>query len=208
MGYYQTTYTRLLEIMGRGHHFGEHPFGGPYFEFPGNGFNRIFMVEHQNTFSLAINAGNTCAQARELYKHFTYAKVIDLEEGGWTLRSNFHFAFQHKNILDTRGDQALALSEYIAYWRSPSGKKNMRLYKKNEFDQLRKILRDANMMDDQDVADFIAYFRTHTYQSVITCPGIINRMTYSKDRLDENIDSLAAEIKEKMMLLVEIYDQN
>ncbi|MEI7849017.1 MAG: hypothetical protein WCK35_24680 [Chloroflexota bacterium] len=209
----QTTYTRLLEIMGRGSSLGEHPIGGTYIGVPpGNGFDRICLFEYekapQNTFSLAIFAGNTCKQARELYNHFSYAKVIDLEKDGWTVASNFHFAWQRKNILDTRADQALALSEYIAYWSSATGKKNNRLYKRDEFDLLRDTLRAAKMMDDQDIADFSEYFRTHKYQSVITCPGIINRISYPIARLDENTESLAAELKDKMMSLHKIYSRN
>ena len=69
-------------------------------------------------------------------------------------------------------------------------------------------MRNANMMDDRDIAAFNEYFRTHNYQSAITCPGIINRISYSKERLNENTESLAAELKEKMMALDEIYSQN
>ena len=96
-------YTRILEIMGEGYSLGEHPIGGTYIEFSGNGFNRICLYEYEkapkNTFSLAIFAGDTCTQARKLFKHFSYAKVIDLEKGAWFVKSNFHFAWQRKNIL-------------------------------------------------------------------------------------------------------------
>jgi len=39
----------------------------------------------------------------------------------------------------------------------------------------------------------------------LRCPGIVNRISYSKERLSEDTESLAAELKEKMMSLVEIY---
>ena len=64
---------------------------------------------------LMIFAGDTCAQARELFKHFSYAKVIDLENDRWTVSSSFHFAWQRKNILFLNTDKSLALSEFIDY---------------------------------------------------------------------------------------------
>lgn len=209
---YKGAYTRLLEMIGDGYSLGQHPIGGTYIGFPGNGFNRICLYEYekapQNTYSLVIFAGDTCAQARELFKHFSSAKVIDLEKAGWTVGSHFHFAWQRKNILFTSGDKSLALNEYIDYWRWASGKGYIRKYKKNEFDLLLKRMRHANVMDDRDFTDFHEYFRTHKYQSAITCPGIINRISYSKEKLDEDIGILATELKEKMISLVEIYSQN
>ena len=102
----------------------------------------------------------------------------------------------------------MVLSKYIDFWRWALDEGYIRKYNKNEFDLLLKRMRDGNVMDDRDIADFNEYFRTHKYQSAITCPGIINRMSYSKDRLNEDIDFLAAELKEKMMSLDEIYSQN
>ena len=58
-------------------------------------------------------------------------------------------------------------------------------------------MRNANIMDDRDIAAFNEYFRTHKYQSAITCPGIVNHISYSRKRLNEDIESLAAELKEK-----------
>ena len=107
-------YTRRLEIMGKGYPLGEHPHGGTYIEFPGNGYKRICLYEYEkappNTFSLMIFAGDTCAQARELFKHFSYAKVMDLEKQGWTLTSHFHLAWQRKNIFSSGADKKLDLS--------------------------------------------------------------------------------------------------
>ena len=209
---YKATYDRLLEIMGEGYSLGGHPVGGTYIEFPGNGFNRICLYEYekaaQNTFSLMIFAGDTCAQARKLFKHFSDAKAIDLRKQGWSVTNHFHFAWQRKNIFNTEGDKALALSDYIDYWRWALGEGYIRKYKKNEFDVLLMRMRSANIMDDRDIAAFNEYFRTHKYQSVITCPGIINRISYSKERLNEDVEILATELKEKMMSLDEIYSQN
>jgi hypothetical protein len=209
---YKATYDRLLEIMGEGYSLGGHPVGGTYIEFPGNGFNRICLYEYekaaQNTFSLMIFAGDTCAQARELFKHFSYAKAIDLRKQGWSVTSHFHLAWQRKNIFGTDADKKLDLSEYIDYWRWALGEGYIRKYHKNEFDLLRMRMRNANIMDDRDIAAFNEYFRTHKYQSAITCPGIINRISYSKERLNEDVEILATELKEKMMSLDEIYSQN
>ena len=207
---YKATYDRHLEIMGEGYSLGGHPVGGTYIEFPGNGFNRICLYEYekapQNTFSLMIFAGDTCAQARELFKHFTYEKATALEKRGWTLRSSFHFAWQRMNIRLTINGDGLKLSEYIEYWRWALGKGYIRKYNKSEFtDILLKRMQDARVMNDRDVADFNEYFRTHKYQSAITCPGIINRISYPKERLDEDTKILAAELKDKVMSLVEIY---
>jgi hypothetical protein len=204
---YKETYTRLVKIIGDGYSLGEHS-SGIYIEFPGNGFERIcfeYEKTSQNIFSLAIFAGNTCTQARKLYKHFSYAKVIDLEKGGSTVESDFHFMFQSRVILSTKGDKELALSEYIDYWRWALSERYVRKYDKKEFGLLLKRMWNAKVMDDRDIADFNEYFRTRKYQSVITCPGIVNRISYSKERLNEDIESLAAELKEKMMFLAEIY---
>ena len=129
---HKETYDRLLEIMGEGYSLGGHPVGGTYIEFPGNGFKRICLYEYEkappNTFSLMIFAGDTAAQAKELFKHFSHAKVIDLEKGGWTVTSHFHFAWQRKNIFNTERDKAVPLSDYIDYWRWALGEGYIRKY--------------------------------------------------------------------------------
>ena len=198
--------------MGVGYSLGEHQNGGTYIEYPGNGFNRICLYEYenapQNTFSLVIHSGDTCKQARELYQHFSYAKAVDLEKKGWTVGSHFHLAWQNKNILFTKGDKAMTLSEYIDYWRRELSQGNIRKYNKEEFGLLQRRMREAKVMNEDDIATFDEFFRTHKYQSAITCPGIVNWISYSKERLNEEIEILSAELREKTMSLVEIYNQN
>ncbi len=202
-------YTELLRIMNDSYSLGTHPFGGKYIELPGNGFHRVCLYEYekapQNTFSLMIFAGDTCKQARDLYKHFSPAKALELKNLGWTLRSNFHFAWQRKNIFDTKCDKVLDLSEYIDYWRRALSNGYIRKYNKAEFNLLLNRMRNARVMDDRDIADFHEYFKTRHYQSVITCPGIINRISYPKERLNEGFEVLANELKERMLALVGIY---
>jgi len=205
-------YKKLLASMRVGYSFGEHQKGGTYIEYSGNGFNRICLYEYenapQNTFSLVIHSGDTCSQARELFQHFTYAKAVDLEKNGWTVRSHFHLAWQRKNILFTKGDKSLSLREYIDYWRGELSQGNIRQYNKEEFSLLQKKMREAKVMDEYDIAAFNEFFRTHKYQSAITCPGIVNWISYSKERLNEETESLAEELREKTMSLIEIYNQN
>jgi hypothetical protein len=205
-------YTRLLEMMGVGHSLGEHPYGGTYIEYPGKGFNRICLYEYDNaphnTFSLVIHSGDTCKQAKELYQHFSYAKAVGLEKIGWTIRNNFHFAWQNKNIVSTNGDKALPLREYIDYWSRALREGGIRKYNKNEFGLLQRELAEAKVMDQRDISAFDEFFRTHEYQSAITCPGIINWLSFSKERLHEESEALAAELRDKTMSLIEIYDHN
>ena len=206
---YEATYTRLLELMKDGYALGEHPVGGTYIEYPGNGFNRICLYEAKHappgTFSLVIYAGDTCKQARAFFKHFSYEKAMALEKLGWTIRSGFHFAWQRKNIIVPTGHETLALSEYIAYWKSPLGKGYMRKHHKKEFDVMLKGMRDAKVMDEEDIKKFNDFFGKYKYQSVNTCPGIINQISYSKERLNEDIGTLAGELDKKLMSLLEIY---
>jgi hypothetical protein len=192
-----------------GYPLGEHPIGGAYIEYPGNGFNRICLYEPKHapsgTFSLVIYAGDTCKQAKELFKHFSYAKVLELERSEWITKSHFHFAWQRMNLPLSINGGGLTLSEYIEYWKWALREGYIRLYKKGEFDLLLKRMQDSRVMNDVDVASFNEYFRTNKYQSAITCPGLINRISYPIERLDEDAKVLAAELKEKMKLLVEIY---
>jgi len=202
-------YTELLTLVKGEYRLGEHPIGGTYIEYPGNGFNRVCLFEPEyapaGTFSLAIYAGDTCNQARALYKHFSYTKVLDLEKCDWTTKSHFHFAWQRKNLPIIISSDELSLGEYIGFWRWALKEGYIRLYKKSEFDILLKRMRDARVMNDLDVARFNEYFKSKKYQSVITCPGIINRISYPIERLNGNTKVLAAELKEKLNLLFEIY---
>ena len=185
---YKEIYTELLSLMRDSHGLGEHPKGGTYIEYPGNGFNRICLYEPihapSGTFSLVIYAGDTCNQARTLFKHFSYAKVLDLEKRGWITKTSFHFAWQRMNIRLTINGDGLTLGEYIEYWRWALQEGYIRKYHKSEFDLLLKRMQDSRIMNDRDVASFNEYFRTHKYQSAITCPGIINRVSYPKERLN------------------------
>jgi len=112
-----------------------------------------------------------------------------------------------KEYFFTEEDNALPLRDYIEYWRWALGEGYIRKYHRNEFDLLLSRMRDARVMDDRDIAGFNEYFRTHKYQSAITCPGITNRISHSKERLNEDFEVLAAELKGRMMSLVELYEQ-
>jgi hypothetical protein len=202
-------YTELLSLMMENYPLGEHRIGGTYIEYPGNGFKRICLYEPKhapsNTFSLVIYAGDTCNQARVLFKHFSYAKVLELEKSEWITKSHFHFAWQSMNLpLSINGD-GLALNEYIEYWRWALKEGYIRKYNKSEFDLLLKRMQDSRVMNNTDIAGFNEYFRVYKYQSVITCPGIINIISHPIERLKEDTKILAAELKEKTMLLFEIY---
>lgn len=212
---YPAIYERLLELISDDHLIKDYSYAGRYIEHLGKGFNRICLYDYEYDpesplLSLAIHAGDTCAQARELFTHFSASKVKDLEENGWTVTCNFHFAWQRKNLPLTINSDQLSLSEYIEYWRWALGKGYIRKYNKNkdEFVLLKEIMRDAGIMDEQDIARFDEYFRTHKYQSVITCPGIVNRINFLKERLHDDIETLAAELNEKKRKLIEIYRQD
>ena len=202
-------YTELLSLMKGDYPLGEHPIGGTYIEYPGNGFNRICLSEPEHapagTFSIEIYAGNTCNQARALYKHISYAKVLDLEKSEWTTKKDFHFTWQRMNLPLNISSDGLSLSEYIEFWRWALREGYIRLYKKSEFDILLNRMQDSRVMNDMDVVRFNEYFKTNKYQSVITCPGIINRISYPIERLNDDTKVLAAELKEKLIILLEVY---
>jgi hypothetical protein len=228
MGNFDPVYRKLLESMGVDYPLGEHQWGGYYIDFSGEvkGFNRICLYESENapgntffspnntfsfpenTFSLVVVSGDTCKQARELYQHFSYEKAVALGKKGWTLENHFHLAWQRKNIIRTKGDKELSLSEYIGYWRRQLNQGNIRQYKKVEFDLLKKMLREAKIMNEDDIVAFDKFFREHKYQSAITCPGIVNWISFPKERLNEKTETLSAELREKTTSLIEIYNQN
>ena len=210
---YPPIYERLLELISEGYPIKDYSYAGRYIEYLGRGFNRICLYDYEYDpesplFSLAIHAGDTCAQARDLFTHFSASKVKDLKENGWIVTSHFHFAWQRKNLFNTDGDKALDLSEYIDYWRRVPRKEYIRKYNKDEFGLLLERLKEAKVMNEDDIERFNEYFRTHKYQSVITCPGIVNRISYSKVRLRDDVETLAAELNEKKRKLIEIYRQD
>jgi hypothetical protein len=68
---------------------------------------------------------------------------------------------------------------------------------------LQEKLRVAKVMNGEDHKNFDEFFRTHKYQSAITCPGIEMWISYSKDRLND-IESLSTELREKTMEFIKI----
>lgn len=210
---YKAIYERLFKLISEGYPVKDYNYTGRYIEYLGQGFNRICIYDYDYDpqspfFTLAIHAGDTCAQARELFKHFSISKVEALKENGWIVTSNFHFAWQRKNIFDTEADKKLDISDYIDYWRRARSEGLIRKYNRDKFDALQKMLRDAKIMDEDDIARFDEYFKTHKYQSVITCPGIINRIKESKEKLDGDLEILAAELNVKKRSLIKIYEQD
>jgi|GEM_PF-4954488 len=204
-------YSRLLESMELGKpqlHRGVTDVTA-YIEYNGNGFNRICVLEHekapQNTFSLAISAGDTCTQAKQLFKYFSNAKAEALKQNGWNVEANFHLAWQRKNILFAKGYEELSLGEYISFWRSELKQGHIRKYDREEFGLLQEKLRVAKVMNGEDNKNFDEFFRTHKYQSVITCPGIGIWISYSQDRLND-IESLSTELRDKTLELIKIFD--
>jgi predicted transport protein len=114
-------YSGLLESMGLGKplfHNGDTDVTA-YIEYNGNGFNRICLFEYkkepQDTFSLVICAGDTCSQAKQLFKYFSESKAEVLKQNGWNIKTNFHLAWQRKNILFAKGYEELSLGEYINF---------------------------------------------------------------------------------------------
>lgn len=200
-------YSRVLECMGLGKpqfHNGDTDVTA-YIEYNGNGFNRICLFEYekepQDTFSLVICAGDTCSQAKQLFKYFSDAKAEAIKQNGWNIKTNFHLAWQRKNILFAKGYEELSLSEYIRFWRSELNQGHIRKYNREEFGVLQEKLRVAKVMNEEDNKKFDEYFRP--YQSAITCPGIVMWISYSKDRLND-IESLSTELREKTMEFVNI----
>jgi hypothetical protein len=210
---YKAISERLFELISEGYPVKDYSYTGRYIDYLGKGFNRICIYDYEYDpqspfFTLAIHAGDTCAQARELFKHFSISKVAALKENEWITTSNFHFAWQRKNIFDPEADKDLDLSEYIDYWRRVPSKEYIRKYGKDEFGLLLKRMREAKVMNEDDIARFDEYFKTHKYQSVITCPGIIHRIKESKEKLDGDLETVAAELNAKKWSLIKIYEQN
>ncbi|MFZ4854918.1 MAG: GIY-YIG nuclease family protein [Desulfuromonadaceae bacterium] len=203
-------YSRLLESMELGKpqlHKGLRTGVTAYIKYHGNGFERICLYEYdkepQGTFSLVICAGDTCVQAKQLYKLFSAATAERLKQNGWSIEPNFHLAWQSKNILFAKGNKELSLSEYINFWRHDLCQGSIRQYNIEEFDLLKEKMKVAKVMNEGDINEFNEFFRTHKYQSAITCPGIVVWISYSKDRLSD-VETLSTELREKTMEFIKI----
>lgn len=118
---------------------------------------------------LSLHPGDTATQARPFYRQVDVDALVQLQNKGWTCRSNLHFGFASKNLAYPNARPPLA--DYVQYWRDdPSGW--MGKVTEDDFDAMLGDLQAQGFLTDADRAGFESKFVDTGRTSADVRPGL------------------------------------
>jgi hypothetical protein len=143
--------------------------------------------------TLALYPGDTLTQARVLYEDAARAEgLLDLRDGGWQVRPNFHFGFTQKGFCWTIS--GLDIEAYIGYWTVRID--DLRAYPRGEWSAVLARLVADGIFSADDESQFNADFRDTQRQNAYPRPTVAISRTWKESRSTE--DRLPTELRAAM----------
>jgi hypothetical protein len=147
--------------------------------------------------SVAVNIfpGDTIKQARKFFENVQKGEFFGLEEKGWIIEPNLHFAFMNKHLYWAKGT-SVGIRDFFEYW---SGEDEIgQLTRKpdpTDFQEYFQQWLDDGMISTSDIAQLDKHFTTTARQSINPCPGFRVSFSWSKTEA-ERIDSQQGRFRE------------
>lgn len=120
------------------------------------------------TIDMWLMAADTMSSARETFNKLDVEKLMDLENDGYILTSNFHISYRSSNLLFFQG--TLSFEDYIKFWKTESV--NLKQIKRDNFINYFDFLEEQGMIlkEDRDIID--EKIMEKGYDKLNICPGI------------------------------------
>jgi hypothetical protein len=126
--------------------------------------------------TLNMYPGNDVAQARFLYPKLNSAKLLGLEDKGWTVEADMHFGHIQQNLAPYVYNPPLGLPAYITYWKSHLD--GIVQVNRADFRTLGRKLHTARLLSKKELEEYEQCIR-HEYKAYSTLslrPGL--RLTH------------------------------
>jgi hypothetical protein len=152
-------------------------------------------TDENGDWSVAVNIypGDTIRQARKFFENVHRDEFLGLEEKGWIIEPNLHFAFMAKHLCWAKGTR-LSIRDYFEYWRG-EGEIGQIQRDLSGFQELFQQLQVDGMISPSDIAQLERHFTNTARQSINICPGFRVSFSWSKSEA-ERIDSHQGRFKE------------
>lgn len=152
--------------------------------------------------SVAVNIypGDTIRQARKLFENVRMDEFLGLEESGWIIEPNLHFAFMAKHLCWAKGTR-VSTRDYFDYWRG-EGEIGQIQRDSAGFKAYFQQLQEDGMISPSDIAQLERHFTNTTRQSINTCPGFRVSFSWSKseaERVDAFRDRFSGVVRSQML---------
>ena len=161
--------------------------------------------------NVAVNIypGDTIKQARRFFENVRVDEFLVLEEKGWIIEPNLHFAFMAKHLCWAKGT-TVSNRDYFEYWhgegeigqiqRDPAG-----------FKALFQQLQEDGMISPSDTAQLEKHFTNTARQSINICPGFRVSFSWSKseaERIDVQRDRFSGIARSRILEALVTWGQN
>ncbi len=157
---------------------------------------------------LKIHPGDTVTQARALYESLNTDALRNLTNRGWNIDPNLHFSHIQKHLY--WANTPLDLEAYINFWEQNPQKISQVNRDSSDFRDFFRQLLQLELISRKDVSGLEENF-TETERSYLrTCPGLSCIYRWNREdalRLDDSEDTFIDEVRQKITILLETWDQ-
>jgi hypothetical protein len=152
--------------------------------------------------NVAVNIypGDTITQARKFFANVRRDEFLALEEKGWTIVPNLHFAFITTQLYRATGTK-VSPRDYFEYW-SGDGEIGQIHRDKTDFQSYFQQLQDDGQISQADFTELERIFTNTTKQTINACPGFRVSFSWSKtkaEQADAQRDRFAEVVRSRML---------
>jgi hypothetical protein len=145
---------------------------------------------------LALNPGNTMCQARAVYESVQVDRIAALQDSGWSVSPDFHFAFSSSNLCKAKAKGHLSAQQYIQYWQDRVRQRQLRQIPRSDWDKWFAEWQAKGVMSTSEVENIREFVMSRAYSSLNVCPGLTFSYTWDGElavAIDDQADTAFAE---------------
>lgn len=159
----------------------------------------VFLGSHlgeqgQEVF-LSIFPGNTVTQARNFFQNVDRNKFLGLEQSGWDVWKDLHFAFMAAN--QVWANSQLPVAEYFDYWKKNQTEIKQHKRSDGSFKKLFNQLEGLRFLSPQNLTELNEKFEMTQRQTINVCPGFGLHYRWPLDKAVQLDDSGQFELEFK-----------
>lgn len=117
---------------------------------------------------LKLYPGDSVEQARDFFAGVNINHFLSLQQNGWSLRPNLHFAHIQKNVY--WASVGLPLSRYLSWWQERPVL--IKKWEREHFELLFDKLKSARQLSETDLLELRRLFTDSSRNSLNLCPGV------------------------------------
>jgi hypothetical protein len=165
--------------------------------------DRDYIESGENgDWSVAVNIypGDTISQARRFFGDVRVKEFFELEQKGWIIKPNLHFAAINKHLCWAKNGR-LRARDYFEYW-SGEGEIGQIQRDSTNFQSYFQQLQDDGLISPEDLVELDRHFTNTNRQSINVCPGFRVSFSWTKaeaERIDAQRGRFADVVRSQML---------